>query len=122
MSLNRTGEELLVRALPPVIHLRATDERAATFRWLLDRSLREASTSAPGARLAADGLAHLLFAERFRSVAGVPGVLAGLHLRQCVQQCVQARRRHGPAPLPLGCSGDPLRRRSGRSGYGVGMP
>ena len=67
VSLNRTGEEVLMRALPPVIHLRATDERAATFRWLLDRLLREASTTAPGAGLAADDLAHLLFLEALRA-------------------------------------------------------
>ncbi len=67
VSLNRTGDELLRRALPPVIHLRATDERAATFRWLLNRLSREASTSEPGARLAADDLAHLLFLEALRA-------------------------------------------------------
>ncbi|HWD82584.1 MAG TPA: AraC family transcriptional regulator [Kribbella sp.] len=67
VSLNRTGDELLMRALPPVIHLRATDERAATFRWLLERLLREASTSEPGASLAADDVAHLLFLEALRA-------------------------------------------------------
>lgn len=67
VSLNRTGEELLMRALPPVIHLRAADERAPTFRWLLDRLLRETSTAGPGASLAADDLAHLLFLESLRA-------------------------------------------------------
>ena len=67
VSVNRTGEELLLRALPPVIVLRATDERAATFRWLLDRLLHEATTSRPGASLAADNLAHLLFVETLRA-------------------------------------------------------
>ncbi|MET9310585.1 AraC family transcriptional regulator [Kribbella sp. NPDC003505] len=67
VSLNRTGEELLMRALPPVIHLRATDERAATFRWLLKRLAREAATSEPGASLAADDVAHLLFLEALRA-------------------------------------------------------
>jgi AraC-like DNA-binding protein len=67
VSLNRTGEELLMRALPPVIHLRATDERAATFRWLLSRLLHEASTAEPGASLAAADVAHLLFLEALRA-------------------------------------------------------
>ncbi|MFF0345420.1 AraC family transcriptional regulator [Kribbella sp. NPDC004875] len=67
VSLNRTGEELLIRALPPMIHLRATDERAATFRWLLNRLLREASSTEPGASLAADDVAHLLFLEALRA-------------------------------------------------------
>lgn len=67
VALNRTGEELLMRALPPVIHFRSTDERAATFRWLLERLLREASTSEPGASLAADDLARLLFVEALRA-------------------------------------------------------
>jgi AraC-like DNA-binding protein len=67
VSLNRTGEELLMRALPPVIHLRAADERAPIFRWLLDRLLRETSTAGPGASLAADDLAHLLFLESLRA-------------------------------------------------------
>jgi AraC-like DNA-binding protein len=67
VSLNRTGEELLLKALPPVIHLRSSDERAATFRWLLERLLREASTGELGASLAADDLAHLLFVEALRA-------------------------------------------------------
>ncbi|MGW7686103.1 AraC family transcriptional regulator [Kribbella sp. NPDC054772] len=67
VSLNRTGEELLLRALPPVIHLRAADERAATFHWLLNRLLREVSTAEPGASLAADDVAHLLFLEALRA-------------------------------------------------------
>lgn len=67
VSVNRIGEELLLNALPPVIHLRATDERAATFRWLLNRLSREASTAEPGASLAADNLAHLLFVEALRT-------------------------------------------------------
>lgn len=67
VTLNRTGEELLMRALPPVIHLRSTDERAATFRWLLSRLVREASTAEPGASLAADDIAHLLFVESLRA-------------------------------------------------------
>jgi AraC-like DNA-binding protein len=67
VSVNRTGEELLMRALPPVIVLRATDERAATFRWLLERLLHEATTAGPGASLAADNLAHLLFVETLRA-------------------------------------------------------
>jgi AraC-like DNA-binding protein len=67
VSVNRTGEELLMRALPPVIVLRATEERAATFRWLLDRLLHEATTTEPGAALAADKVAHLLFVEALRA-------------------------------------------------------
>ena len=206
VSLNRTGEELLLRALPPVIHLRAADERAATFRWLLDRLLREASTAAPGADLAADDLAHLLFleafracldaseslpvgwlraiaddriapalqlmhdqpgrvwqleelaqaaamsrttfAERFRSVAGVPPLtyllnwrmrraasaarrrsaavgpraLARLHVRQRVQQCLQTRQRCRAAPVPRGGAGSAGDTRNGSRCYGLGIP
>jgi AraC-like DNA-binding protein len=75
VSVNRTGEELLMRALPPVIVLRATDERAPTFRWLLDRLLREATTTDPGAGLAADKLAHLLFVETLRACLAEAGSL-----------------------------------------------
>ncbi|MFI5693351.1 AraC family transcriptional regulator [Kribbella sp. NPDC051586] len=75
VSLNRTGEELLMRALPPVTHLRATDERAATFRWLLNRLLHEASTSEPGASLAAADVAHLLFLEALRACVAEVGAL-----------------------------------------------
>jgi AraC-like DNA-binding protein len=67
VSVNRTGEELLLRALPPVIVLKASDDRAPVFRWLLDRLLREATTTDPGAGLAADKLAHLLFVETLRA-------------------------------------------------------
>lgn len=67
VSLNRTGEELLMRALPPVIHLRVTDEQSATFHWLLNRLLHEATTNELGAGLAADDVAHLLFLEALRA-------------------------------------------------------
>ncbi|WP_405057352.1 AraC family transcriptional regulator [Kribbella sp. NBC_01505] len=67
VSVNRTGAELLLRALPPAIVLRATDERAQTFRWLLDRLLHEATTTDPGAGLAAANVAHLLFVETLRA-------------------------------------------------------
>lgn len=67
IALNRTADELLMRALPPVIHLRSTDEQAATFRWLLQRLVHEASTSQPGGSLAADDLSRLLFVEAMRA-------------------------------------------------------
>jgi AraC-like DNA-binding protein len=75
VSVNRTGEELLMRALPPVIVLRATDERAPTFRWLLDRLVYESTTTSPGAGLAADDLAHLLFVETLRACLAEAGSL-----------------------------------------------
>ncbi|NUS00845.1 MAG: AraC family transcriptional regulator [Kribbellaceae bacterium] len=81
VALNSTGEELLMRALPPAIHLRATDERAAVFRWLLDRLLYEATTSEPGALLAADDVAHLLFVESLRACVAVAESLPAGWLR-----------------------------------------
>jgi len=75
VSVNRTGEELLLRALPPAIVLRATDERARTFRWLLDRLLREATTVDPGASLAATNVAQLLFVETLRACLADAGSL-----------------------------------------------
>ena len=55
--------------------LKATDERAPTFRWLLDRLLHEATTARPGAGLAADNLAHLLFVETLRACLTEAGSL-----------------------------------------------
>ncbi|MFK4086354.1 AraC family transcriptional regulator [Kribbella sp. NPDC020789] len=67
VSVNRIGEELLFRALPPVIHLRGADDRSAVLRWLLERLDRESAGGEPGAGLAADKLAHLLFVEALRA-------------------------------------------------------
>ncbi|WP_343983990.1 AraC family transcriptional regulator [Kribbella koreensis] len=75
VSVNRTGEELLMRALPPVMVLRASDEQAPVFRWLLDRLLHEATTTQPGASLAADNVAHLLFVETLRACLTEAGSL-----------------------------------------------
>ncbi|WP_332879963.1 AraC family transcriptional regulator [Kineosporia rhizophila] len=76
IALNRTGEDLLLAALEPVTHVKATDGQAATLHWLLDRLLTEMGHDQGGSDFAARQYASLLFVEVMRGYladpAGVP--------------------------------------------------
>jgi AraC-like DNA-binding protein len=57
--------ELLLRTLPPVIHLKATAEQA-TLRWSVELMMREMREAQPGASLVAQQLAHIMLAQTLR--------------------------------------------------------
>src|ERR1700743_1876664 len=61
--LEPTSRELLADALPPWIHVPATSPQATAFQWLLEQLVRERSSNLPGASLASDQLAQLLFIQ-----------------------------------------------------------
>ncbi|MEV6903410.1 AraC family transcriptional regulator [Amycolatopsis sp. NPDC051372] len=78
IDVNRGGEDLLLTALPPAMHIRASGAEAPAVRWLLDRLAQEMASLRPGATAAAQQYAQLLFVEVLRghlaeSVALPPG-------------------------------------------------
>jgi AraC-like DNA-binding protein len=68
--LDPTSRELLADALPPWIHVPATSPQATAFQWLLEQLVRERSSNLPGAILASDQLAQLLFIQILRAHVG----------------------------------------------------
>ena len=68
--LDPISRELLADALPPWIHVPSTSPQATTFQWLLDQLVRERSSDLPGASLASDQLAQLLFIQILRAHVG----------------------------------------------------
>ncbi|RAY13555.1 AraC family transcriptional regulator [Actinomadura craniellae] len=67
IDLGPAGDELLVQALPPLIHVRATADEAPVLRWLLDRILQEMTTGRAGSGFASDQLSQLVFVQVLRT-------------------------------------------------------
>jgi AraC-like DNA-binding protein len=65
--LHPVSSQLLLDVLPPWIHIRATSPHAVTFRWLLEQLVKEQKIPLPGAQLASDQLAQLLFIQILRA-------------------------------------------------------
>ncbi|GAA3742464.1 AraC family transcriptional regulator [Streptomyces tremellae] len=61
------AEDLLLTALPPLIHIRSASAEAPALRRLLDELLREMTTDLAGAAFARDQLAQLLFVQVLRA-------------------------------------------------------
>ncbi len=57
--------ELLLRRLPPIIHLEGTGEQAA-LRWSIERMMEERLQDRPGAELVMQHLAHLILVQALR--------------------------------------------------------
>jgi AraC-like DNA-binding protein len=67
IEVNQAGEDLLLAVLPAITHIRGAAEEAHAIGWLLERILREMTTSLPGAAFAAHQHAQLLLLEVFRA-------------------------------------------------------
>jgi AraC-like DNA-binding protein len=67
MELNSAAGDLLLDALPPVVHIRDTSEEAPVLHWLLHELFREVNSDRPGARTAAGHLSQLLFVHALRA-------------------------------------------------------
>ncbi|HEX4250459.1 MAG TPA: AraC family transcriptional regulator [Pseudonocardia sp.] len=67
IDVSRAGEDLLVKALPPVIHVRSGSAEAGALSRLLDELQREMSSARAGATFAADQLAQLMFVQVLRA-------------------------------------------------------
>jgi AraC-like DNA-binding protein len=79
--LDPVSGPLLLNALPPWIHVRASAPQAPVFRWLLDHLMEERTQAQPGAQLAAAQLAQLLFIQILRAHLGTSGPLVAGWLR-----------------------------------------
>ncbi|MER7050359.1 AraC family transcriptional regulator [Streptomyces jumonjinensis] len=66
-ELNTAGEDLLLRALPPVIHLPRDGAEASALCWLLEQVLREMSSDRPGGNNVTEHLSQLVFAHVLRA-------------------------------------------------------
>jgi AraC-like DNA-binding protein len=76
IALDRTGLELMNEAFAPTTHI-AAEATSSPLRWIMDRLLTELGQQPPGAGVAADHLAQLLFVEVLRTrlhqdVEGIP--------------------------------------------------
>ncbi|MBN3725579.1 AraC family transcriptional regulator [Burkholderia sp. Ac-20379] len=67
VELSIASSQLLLDALPPLIHVRGTSSQAPALRWLLDQLVRERQAALPGAHIAANQLAHLMFIQILRA-------------------------------------------------------
>ncbi|MDO8211607.1 AraC family transcriptional regulator [Conexibacter sp. CPCC 206217] len=81
VELDRGGEELLLTALAPIGHIRASTAEAPVLRALLDRLVHEMSTDRPGAAFATQQLAQLLFVEILRACVDGADALPASWLR-----------------------------------------
>ncbi|MFD3523158.1 cupin domain-containing protein [Streptomyces sp. NPDC058653] len=66
IDLSTTGKDLLLSALPPLIHISAATAEASATCWLMDQTLREIHSDAPGSSFAAEHLAQLLLVQVLR--------------------------------------------------------
>jgi AraC-like DNA-binding protein len=67
VELNIASTQFLLDALPPVIHVGGTSRQAQPLRWLLDQLVRERHDALPGAHIASNQLAHLMFIQILRA-------------------------------------------------------
>ncbi|MDB5566343.1 MAG: transcriptional regulator, AraC family [Tardiphaga sp.] len=81
VKLDRAHGALLLDALPPLVHVRAASPEAATLRWLLDQLTGELAVDRPGASLAIDQLAQLMFVQTLRAHLAGPAEMANGWLR-----------------------------------------
>lgn len=57
---------MALATLPPIIHIRRTDERIV-LAWTIDQMMRELASTRPGAAVAADLLSHLMLLQALRT-------------------------------------------------------
>ncbi len=57
--------DVLLRTLPPVVHLKATADQAA-LRWSIELMMQELREAQPGASLVAQHLAHIMLTQTLR--------------------------------------------------------
>ncbi|WP_210592995.1 AraC family transcriptional regulator [Streptomyces sp. GESEQ-35] len=66
IDVSRDSGELLRRALPELIHVRADVAEAEVLRWLIGQLAQEMTTSRAGVEFASDQLAQLIFVQVLR--------------------------------------------------------
>jgi AraC-like DNA-binding protein len=78
--LDTSGADMLIGALPPVIHIRAASRLAKNLHWLMDQLVHERVDRRPGADVVSAQLAHLMFIQILRAhfESGEPGEVGWL--------------------------------------------
>ena len=79
--LDPTSGRLLADVLPGWIHIRAASPEAARFRWLLDQLIEEREAGEPGAQLASEQIAQMLFIQVLRARLKMPDSMPAGWLR-----------------------------------------
>lgn len=64
-DVNGRHAAVLLRTLPPIVHLKAASDQAA-LRWSIERMMEEVRESRPGASLVAHHLAHMMLVQALR--------------------------------------------------------
>ncbi|MEW1698972.1 AraC family transcriptional regulator [Streptomyces sp. NPDC091278] len=77
IDLNDVGRELLLSAFPPLMRVDAATAKAPAACWLMEQTLREMRSDAPGAAVAAEHLARLLFVQVLRAFLNDSSTHAG---------------------------------------------
>ncbi|GAA3861786.1 AraC family transcriptional regulator [Streptomyces sp. NPDC003631] len=101
IDLSRDGGDLLRRALPELIHVRAAEVEAPVLGWLIGQLVGEMTTGGAGSAFASDQLAQLLFVQVLRVCLADAEVLPAGWLRALADE------RLGPALRLM--HGDPSR-------------
>ncbi|MFF1903021.1 AraC family transcriptional regulator [Kitasatospora sp. NPDC058218] len=70
IELEAAGKDLILDALPPLMHMRASTAEAPAARWLLTQAFHEMREDRPGASFVANHLAQLLFVQVLRTYLG----------------------------------------------------
>ena len=81
VELDAASGGLLADVLPPLIHVQAASRQATALRWLLDQLVHERAADLPGARLASEQLAQLVFVQILRAHLETSGAQAAGWLR-----------------------------------------
>ncbi|MEO6677266.1 MAG: AraC family transcriptional regulator [Pseudomonas sp.] len=67
VELDVESAQLLLDALPPLIHIRGSSSHAPRLHWLLNQLVQEREEDLPGASVATAQLAHLMFIQILRA-------------------------------------------------------
>lgn len=79
--LDPASGQLLADVLPDWIHIRAASAEARKFRWLLDQLVEEREAGEPGAQLASEQIAQMLFIQVLRARLKLPDQMPSGWLR-----------------------------------------
>lgn len=104
LELDETCANLLLDALPPLIHLRANAAGAATLQWMLHQLMAEMNTERPGTMLASFQLAQMMLVHILRGHLDAQGTTPPGWLQALRDKRISAvlRLMHGDPSRPWG--------------------
>lgn len=104
VELDDTCANLVLDALPPLIHLRATAAQASSLQWMLHQLMGEMTAERPGNTLAASQLAQLMLVHILRGHLDAGGATPAGWLRALRDKRIATvlRLMHGDPSHPWG--------------------